>query len=255
MTTEKQEITDFSHGHLQVLSYKGEHATLSGVGIIHGLASNDELLLLMTLSLGLSSFFYIFIGLTIFTFGVVIGMIAYSSLLKIPFAKYGQERVMRVVNLTIAAVSLIYAYLILSGGGSVNLLPFISDDISGTVYLIAIILGIKHSLDADHVVAISSILLRAPTMKKSITLSISWALGHMLTASIITFLLYTFKEVFLEKLLGSFEFIVAIMLIIIAVMTVAWEFNIITLGKHSHGHLHDDHTVCLDEDCLKHTHD
>lgn len=254
MTTDEQDLTDFSHGHLQVLSYKGEHATLSGVGIIHGLASNDELLLLMTLSLGLSSFLHIFVGLTIFTLGVVIGMIVYSSLLKIPFAKYGQDRVMRVVNLTIAAVSLVYAYLILTGEESVNLLPFISEDISGTIYLIALILGIKHSLDADHVVAISSILLRAPTLKKSLTLSISWALGHMLTASIITFLLYTFKEAFLEKLLGSFEFIVAIMLIIIAVVTILWEFDIIKFGKHSHGHLHEDHTVCLDENCLKHEH-
>lgn len=254
MTVKSKDVSDFSHGHLQVLSYKGEHATLSGVGIIHGLASNDELLLLMTLSLGLSSFFYIFIGLTIFTFGVVVGMIFYSTLLKIPFAKYGQEKVMRVVNLTIAAMSLIYAYLILSGGSSVNLLPFISEDISGTVYLIAIILGIKHSLDADHVVAISSILLRAPTMRKSITLSVSWAMGHMLTASIITFILYTFKEAFLEKLLGSFEFIVAIMLIIIAFMTIAWEFDIIKFGKHSHGHIHEDDTLCFDEDCLKHEH-
>lgn len=254
MTTEGQDLSDFSHGHLQVLSYKGEHATLSGVGIIHGLASNDELLLLMTLSLGLSSFFYIFIGLTIFTLGVVIGMIVYSSLLKIPFAKYGQERVMRVVNLTIAAVSLIYAFLILTGEDTVNLLPFVSEDISGTVYLIALILGIKHSLDADHVVAISSILLRAPTLQKSVTLSISWALGHMLTASIITFLLYTFKEAFLEKLLGSFEFIVAIMLILIAIMTVAWEFDIIKFGKHSHGHIHGDDALCFDEDCLEHKH-
>ncbi|MCE7736777.1 MAG: hypothetical protein GPJ54_17980 [Candidatus Heimdallarchaeota archaeon] len=254
MTTEEQEITDFSHGHLQVLSYKGEHATLSGIGIIHGLASNDELLLFLTLTLGISSYLYIFIGLTIFTVGVVIGMILYSSLLKIPFAKYGQERVLRVVNLSIATLTLVYAYFILTGNETVNLLPVISDDLSGALYLVAFILGIKHSLDADHVVAISSILLRAPTLKKTFSLSISWALGHMLTASIITFILFTFREVVLDKFLGSFEIIVAVMLIIIALLTIAWEFNIISFGKHSHGHLHDDHTVCQDENCLKHSH-
>ena len=180
-------------------------------------------------------------------------MILYSTLLKIPFAKYGQDRVLRVVNLSIAALTLIYAYFIIVGGETVNLLPVVSDELSGALYLIAFILGIKHSLDADHVVAISSILLRAPTFKRSFTLSISWALGHMLTASVITFILFTFREVVLDKYLASFEFVVAIMLIIIALLTIAWEFDIVSFGKHSHGHLHDEHTICNDENCLKHT--
>lgn len=108
---------------------------------------------------------------------------------------------------------------------------------------LAFLLGFKHSLDADHVVAVSGMLIRSTTVKKTATLSISWALGHMLTASIITALLFSFKELFLEKLLSNFEILVSIMLILIAVFTILWEFNIITWGKHSHGHSHENGSI------------
>ena len=120
--------------------------------------------------------------------------------------------------------------------------------------LLTLLLGIKHSLDADHVVAISSIITRSPSLKNTLKLSTSWAMGHMITAGIITFILFTFKEQVLSHYLSSFEFIVAIMLILIGVLTILWEFNIITWGKHSHGHIHykDDGVEIHTED---HDHD
>lgn len=229
-----------------VLNYKGEHAMISGIGIVHGLASNDELLLLLTLSLGISSFLYIFIGLTIFTVGVVLGMLVFSTLLKLPFNKYGREHVVRIVNVSIALLTLTYAFYSLAGGSTINLLPFVSDNFTGALYILALVLGMKHSMDADHVVAISTILLRADSFRKSVTLSISWALGHMLTASVITFILFSFREVILSRILSHFEVLVSIMLILIAVLTLLWEFDVITWGKHTHtdgAHVHEDGTA------------
>lgn len=230
---------------IQTISFKNEYKTISGIGIIHGLASNDELLLFLTLTLGLDSLLTIFGGLAIFTLGVVLGMISYGVLLRIPFAKYGQERVMRVVNLTIAGLTLIYAFFMIFGGDTVNLLPLIGSNLNRGLYVIALILGIKHSMDADHVFAISSILLRAESSKKTVFLSIAWAMGHMLTASIITLILYSFKQVILSKILVHFEIVVAFMLIAIAVFTILWEFNIISWGKHTHSHPHE-HDVSPD---------
>ncbi len=103
---------------------------------------------------------------------------------------------------------------------------------------LTLLLGIKHSLDADHVVAISSIITRSPSLKNTLKLSFSWAIGHMITAGIITFILFTFKEEILSNYLSSFEAIVGIMLIVIGVLTILWEFDIITWGKHTHGHIH-----------------
>lgn len=113
-------------------------------------------------------------------------------------------------------------------------------DLLNPIFLLALLLGIKHSLDVDHVVAISSILIRSPNIRRTTTLSISWALGHMITASIITTILFNLKEKFITKLLSNFETIVAFMLILIAILTVLWEFNIISFGKHTHGHMHPD---------------
>lgn len=241
-----------SNNSIQTLSFKGEHATIGGIGIIHGLASNDELLLLLTLTLGLNNFGTIFIGLLIFSFGVVLGMIFYGTLLRLPFSKFGQERVVRIINLTIATLTLGYGLYIIFGGGTVNLLPFITEEFGGALYIIALALGIKHSMDADHVVAISGILLRAPSVKRTVTLSISWAFGHMLTASIITFILYSFKQLFLKRILMNFNYVVAFMLIAIALLTFAWEFNIITWGKHTHSHV--DGTVHTHGDGATHSH-
>lgn len=229
--------------HLSVLSYKGEHATIGGIGIIHGLASNDELLLLLTLSLGLSSFFMILLGLTVFTLGVVFGMIIFSILIKLPFSELGQERFVKWFNVTISILTLFYGIYILAGGETLNILPVKTHVMGSALLLVSLFLGIKHSMDADHIVAISSMLLRAPDLKNSITLSISWALGHMLTASIITFILYQFKAAILGEILSNFESIVGVMLITIALLTLAWEFEIISWGRHSHSHTHEDGTT------------
>ena len=243
MDSEETKTEVFDHSHINFLEYKGDHAAISGIGILHGLASNDELLLLLTLTLGFSSFLNIFFGLTIFTIGVVIGMIIFSTLIKLPFNSIAREKIIKWVNISIAILTLMYGIYSLLGGETINFLSSLENNLQGGLFSIAFILGIKHSMDADHIVAISSIILRSPSLKNSITLSISWAFGHMLTASIITFILFGLKETVLELVLSNFEVIVGVMLILIALLTLAWEFDIITWGKHSHGHAHEDGTI------------
>ncbi len=109
----------------------------------------------------------------------------------------------------------------------------------GLLFL-AFLLGVKHSVDADHLVAVSSILTRSTKIARTIKLSTSWALGHMITAGIITYLLYLSKDYFFNRYLGHFESVVALMLIGIGSITILWEFNVLRFGKHSHGHIHDD---------------
>ena len=105
-----------------------------------------------------------------------------------------------------------------------------------SIWVIAIILGIKHSFDVDHLVAVSGFLSNSPSTKRSVKLSISWALGHMVTATIITILLFVFRETLLNEILNNMELLVAFMLIIIAILTLAWEFDIIHFHRHTHVH-------------------
>lgn len=97
------------------------------------------------------------------------------------------------------------------------------------------LLGMKHAFDADHLVAVSGLLTHSRTTRKTITLSVSWALGHMITASLLTIVLFFFRETLLLPILASLDLLVPVMLILIALFTIAWEFELIHFHRHSHG--------------------
>jgi hypothetical protein len=108
--------------------------------------------------------------------------------------------------------------------------------VTAGLWIFAILLGFKHSFDADHLVAVSGFLTNSPNSKHTSFLSISWALGHMLTASILTIVLYSFKETILDDLLANMELLVPFMLITIALLTIAWEFELFHFHRHKHSH-------------------
>ncbi len=98
---------------------------------------------------------------------------------------------------------------------------------------LALILGFKHSYDADHLIAVSNILRKSPSLRHSVKLGMSWALGHMLTATIITTLLYFFRESLLHSWLANFEKIVGVMLVVLGLLSLRDA-----LFSHSHRHMH-----------------
>lgn len=101
--------------------------------------------------------------------------------------------------------------------------------------VLALALGFKHSYDADHLVAVSNLLTRSRDLRKTSLMSLSWAAGHMITASLITIVLFTFRETLLRDFLTHVEFIVAVMLVAIGVLSLLLEFGIL----HSHVHRHE----------------
>ncbi len=98
---------------------------------------------------------------------------------------------------------------------------------------LALLLGFKHSYDADHLIAVSNILRKSPSLKHSVKLGISWALGHMLTATIITTLLFFFRESLLHSWLNNFEKVVGVMLVVLGLLSLRDA-----LFSHSHRHMH-----------------
>ena len=106
--------------------------------------------------------------------------------------------------------------------------------------LLALFLGIKHSFDADHIIGVSNLLIKSKSLINTIKMSISWAIGHMLTAVLITFLLFAFKDsIFLLILnnLDKFEILVAIMLIILGVISL---YQARFFHSHYHEHEHEN---------------
>ena len=98
---------------------------------------------------------------------------------------------------------------------------------------LAIALGFKHSYDSDHLIAVSNILRKVDSVNSSIRIGFSWAIGHMLTATIITIILFIFKESFLNNVLPHFEKIVGVMLIVLGILSLRDFFSL-----HSHMHSH-----------------
>src|SRR6058998_3080495 len=84
--------------------------------------------------------------------------------------------------------------------------------------VLALVLGFKHSYDADHLVAVSNLITRSGSVRKTSLMSVAWAAGHMVTAAIITVLLYTFRQTLLTEFLAHLDLLVAVMLLGIGVV-------------------------------------
>lgn len=98
---------------------------------------------------------------------------------------------------------------------------------------LALLLGFKHSYDADHIIAVSNILRKVGHVKSAVNISMSWAAGHLLTAALITAILYSFKGTIAGNFLGKFEIAVALMLIFLGIYSLKDAFFL-----HSHRHRH-----------------
>lgn len=110
--------------------------------------------------------------------------------------------------------------------------------------LLALVLGFKHSYDADHVVAVGALVSRSRSFRKAARLGMAWALGHMVTAGILTAVLFVFREALLERYFAVFESLVAYMLIILGLWSLreAWKqhVHVHKHGKLEHMHVHGD---------------
>jgi hypothetical protein len=114
-------------------------------------------------------------------------------------------------------------------------------------FLLALMLGFKHSYDPDHILAVSNLLSRTKSLSTAIKMSISWSAGHMLTASIVTLILFNFRNYIISNLLGYFEYIVALMLIVLGIISLV-SLRFLHMHKHEHGkkqhkhpHTHENH--------------
>ncbi len=122
--------------------------------------------------------------------------------------------------------------------------------------LLALMLGFKHSYDADHLVAVSNLIVKSRSTLQTFWMSVSWALGHMLTASIVTILLYQFKELFLSRFLSHFELAVGAMLILLGALSLlSVKSNILHAHVHTHeGEAHEHPHIHISKDEHYHAH-
>ena len=104
--------------------------------------------------------------------------------------------------------------------------------------LLGFLLGLKHATDADHVIAISTVVKEYKNAFKGLWVGISWGLGHTAPLIILGFIILISKDSvmdFYEGIAHYFELGVAVMLILLG-LQVYWNLRRSTLHVHDHAH-------------------
>ena len=115
-------------------------------------------------------------------------------------------------------------------------------------------LGMRHATDADHVVAIATIVSRERSMAGSALIGAAWGVGHTITVMAVGAAIIVFGVVIPPRLGLSMEFAVGIMLVLLGVLTLTGMGRAVgaahahagvpgghALDLHDHLHAHGDY--------------
>jgi ABC-type nickel/cobalt efflux system permease component RcnA len=126
-------------------------------------------------------------------------------------------------------------------------------DLSAFVILLTGLgLGFVHSLDADHIVAVTALVCNNKSLKKSVTSATVWGIGHSAILLIVGLVVLILRITIPEGVVNLFEFAAAILLIVLGAYVLKpliHELNHRRLHKagvahphpHAHTHSHDSH--------------
>ncbi len=105
--------------------------------------------------------------------------------------------------------------------------------------VLGFLLGLKHATDADHVVAVSTIVGEDRNVWRGIWVGGAWGLGHTTPLMILGIVILTFRGLLdgYESVAHVFEFGVGVMMVLLGVQ-VFW--NLARGRLHVHEHSHDD---------------
>lgn len=100
-----------------------------------------------------------------------------------------------------------------------------------SVLALGFLLGIKHAIEPDHVIAVSTIASKSKRLWHASLAGVYWGIGHTATLFIIGIVLIFMKNGISEKWAMSLEFLVGIMLVYLGIVSI---LTIRKNKKHSH---------------------
>ena len=121
-----------------------------------------------------------------------------------------------------------------------------------SIIFLGFFLGMRHATDADHVIAVTTIVSRQRTIRSAALIGILWGFGHTLTIMLVGGVMIIFSVVISPRLGLALELGVALMLIILVFFNLKGLTRLIneTLGasrgresgiQHAHPHSHGDY--------------
>jgi len=121
--------------------------------------------------------------------------------------------------------------------------------ISGlTILAIGFFLGMRHATDPDHVIAVSTIISREPSIGRAGWIGALWGLGHTLTILLVGAVIILFNVAIPTRMGLTMEFAVGLMLILLGILNLAGVTRWLSerfspahpkvTGEHVHVHEH-----------------
>jgi high-affinity nickel permease len=118
-----------------------------------------------------------------------------------------------------------------------------------SIVALGFFLGMRHATDADHVVAVTTIVSRERTIRSAALIGVLWGLGHTITIFLVGSLIILFGIVIPPRLGLTMELSVGLMLILLGILNlsgmlrwIAQTFGAGTPHTHSHGEFVHTHT-------------
>jgi hypothetical protein len=105
-------------------------------------------------------------------------------------------------------------------------------------------LGMRHATDADHVVAIATIVSRERSMAGSALIGAAWGVGHTVTVMAVGAAIIVFGVVIPPQLGQSMEFAVGIMLVLLGFLTLTGMGRAVGMA-HAHAGVPGGHALDL----------
>ncbi|MBA9025561.1 HoxN/HupN/NixA family nickel/cobalt transporter [Peribacillus huizhouensis] len=107
-----------------------------------------------------------------------------------------------------------------------------------SILALGFVLGIKHAIEPDHIIAVSTIASQSKKLLRSSLAGVFWGIGHTATLFIVGIILIFMKGEIPEEWAMSLEFLVGIMLVYLGVTTFLSFKNI---HIHEHEHNREEH--------------
>lgn len=105
---------------------------------------------------------------------------------------------------------------------------------------LGVVLGLKHSLDPDHLVAVSTIVSEYRNPLRSFWVGVSWGLGHTTTLLLVGIVIIALRLTIPDRMALLLEFLVGIMLVALGTQ-VTYRLWKARLHQHVHAHPAEAH--------------
>jgi high-affinity nickel permease len=102
------------------------------------------------------------------------------------------------------------------------------------ILLLGFLLGLRHAIDVDHVVAVTTIVTRERSFARAGLIGIAWGIGHTVTILVVGIAIIAFDVVFSPHVALIMEALVALMLIVLGVINLVGALR--RQNHHEHPH-------------------